>query len=74
MLDKIAMRENPEKFRQLLLKKGIEVDFTEFLHWIKERNSLIFKMEEQKAKKNQISDQIFEIKKKKIIQNLFLSL
>lgn len=64
MLDIQWIRKEPEKIRELIAKRNIEVDFTEFLEQDKKRRDLIHTTEELKAERNRSSALIPQMKKK----------
>ena len=63
MLDINRIRNNPEEVRQALKKRLLDVDFTEFLLWDKNRRSIISESETLKAKKNKVSSEIPSLKR-----------
>lgn len=63
MLDIKMIQDNPQKVRELLEKKGCEVDFTELLSWDEERRKIIADTEKLKAEKNKVSAEIPKLKK-----------
>jgi len=63
MLDVKFIRENPEKVRQGLLNKNAKDIVDEVLALDEERRTFISKTEDLKAKKNQVSAQIPQMKK-----------
>lgn len=63
MLDIKMIQDNPQKVRELLEKKGCEVDFTELLSWDEERRKIIAETEKLKAEKNKVSAEIPKLKK-----------
>lgn len=64
MLDLNLIRENPEKVRKALLKRMDEIDFTELLKWDKERRELLVQVETLQSKKNNVSKDIAQSKRK----------
>ena len=46
MLDLVMIRKHPEEVAALLARKGVEIDFTDFLAADEERRSLIYKNEQ----------------------------
>ncbi len=72
MIDINLIRNDSDTVKKALLKRGCEVDFSEFLELDKKRRSLITETENLKAEKNKVSAQIPVLKKQKIdIQTLF---
>ncbi len=63
MLDLKLIREKPEDVRTALLKRMDELDFTELLEWDRRRRQLIQQTEDLKAKRNNVSGQIPQLKK-----------
>ena len=63
MLDLKAILENKEKFEKLLKNKGCDVDFTPVINLSNERKSLLFEVEECKAKQNKLSASVPQLKK-----------
>src|SRR6056297_2504378 len=63
MLDIKLIRNNEKKVKQALEKRGIDVNFDEFLILEKERRKLIGKGEGLKAEKNRVSSLIPKMKK-----------
>lgn len=65
MLDIQMIRKEAPKVQELLARKGCNVDFTEFLNKDKSRRDLIAAVENLKARRNQVSAQIPQLKKAK---------
>ena len=63
MLDIKMICDNPEKVQNSLAKKGCIVDFSELLQWVKDRKTLLQKVESDKAERNKVSAQIPALKK-----------
>jgi seryl-tRNA synthetase len=63
MLDINLIREKPEEAREALLKRGIEVDFTELLERDGRRRALIVESDELKARRNRVSKEIAGLKR-----------
>ena len=63
MLDIKLIKEKPEEVRQALLKRMAEVDLTPMLQWDEQRRGLIQETEALKARRNQASAQIPQLKK-----------
>ncbi|HHV42634.1 MAG TPA: serine--tRNA ligase [Clostridiaceae bacterium] len=63
MLDLVMIRKHPEEVAALLARKGVEIDFTDFLAADEERRSLIYKNEQLKAERNRTSAEIPKLKK-----------
>lgn len=55
--------ENPQKVKELLARKGCEVDFTQLLEWVQQRKTLLQQVEMDKAERNKVSAQIPALKK-----------
>ncbi len=55
MLDVNLIRKDPDMVRDLLSRKGFEVDFSEYLEKDRARRDLIFRTEQLKAEKNKVS-------------------
>lgn len=66
MLDVNKIRENPKDVQKALLKRGVEVDFSDFLDWDDKRKSIIYQSEQMKAERNKVSSEIPIMKKKGI--------
>ncbi|HHV60165.1 MAG TPA: serine--tRNA ligase [Clostridiaceae bacterium] len=63
MLDINYIREKPDEVRDALLKRMVDVDFTEMLSWDKKRRELLVETENLKAKRNKVSADIPRLKK-----------
>jgi seryl-tRNA synthetase len=63
MIDINLIRNEPEKVKEALLKKGWEVDFTSLLALDKKRRELRQEVEESKAKQNELSASVAKVKK-----------
>lgn len=63
MLDIKMISENPQKVKELLARKGCEVDFTQLLEWVQQRKTLLQQVEMDKAERNKVSAQIPALKK-----------
>ncbi|MFA7672352.1 MAG: serine--tRNA ligase [Clostridia bacterium] len=63
MLDIIRIRNNKEEVEQALLKRNLRVDFTELLEWDTKRRQNIYEVEQMKAQKNVVSNDIPKLKK-----------
>lgn len=63
MIDVNLIRQDAEAVRQRYLRRGKDIDFTEFLQLDEERKSLIAKVEGMKAQRNKVSAQIPQLKK-----------
>jgi len=63
MIDINLIRENPEKVRNALLKRMVDVDFTQLLEWDKERRRLLTETEAMKAERNKVNALIPRMKK-----------
>jgi len=64
MLDINLIRENTKKVEEALSKRMDKIDFTELLQWDEERRKLIFDIDVLKNKKNLVSKEIPELKRK----------
>jgi len=65
MLDIKFVRANPEKLKEALDKRGYQIDFEEFLSLEKERLALLREIEQKRAIRNSVSQEIARIKKLK---------
>ncbi len=65
MIDINDVRNKTDMVKEALLKRGLQVDFTQFLEWDKERRGLLTETENLKAEKNRVSDKIPVLKKQK---------
>ena len=63
MLDLNLIRNDAQKVKEALAKKGYEVDFTELLQWDQERKSAKQNVETLKAQRNKVSGEIPKLKK-----------
>ncbi len=63
MLDLNLIREDPDRVRRGLLKRGADVDFTRLLASDTMRRDLIARSEELKAKRNKVSADVPRLKK-----------
>jgi len=64
MLDLNLIRKNTEKVKESLSKRMDNIDFTELLEWDDERRKLIIDIDVLKSKKNKVSKEIPELKRK----------
>ncbi|MDI9460990.1 MAG: serine--tRNA ligase [Saccharofermentanales bacterium] len=64
MLDLVMIRKNPEEVAAKLARKGLVIDFTEFLAADEERRALIFQNEQLKAERNKTSAEIPKLKRR----------
>jgi len=64
MLDLNLIRENTQKVKEALSKRMDNIDFSELLQWDEERRKLIFDIDVLKSKKNKVSKEIPELKRK----------
>ena len=71
MLDIKFIRQNPEKVKQALSKKGVKVDIDQLLGVDKKRRENITALEEMLAQKNKASKQIPATKDQKKEKKLF---
>ncbi len=65
MLDIKFVRANPDKVIDALQKRGYEINFDEFLSLEQERLSLLREIEEKRAVRNSVSQEIAKLKKEK---------
>lgn len=65
MIDEKWINNDPEAVKAALLKRGFEVDFTEYLELKQLRNLLIIKIEEIRASRNKLSKSIGQYKREK---------
>ena len=63
MLDLNLIKNNPEYVSKALSKKGWDVDFTETIQKMNQRVELLQKVEGMKAKRNQLSASVPQVKK-----------
>ena len=63
MIDVNLIRQDAEAVRQRYLKRGKDIDFSEFLALDEERKALIAETEAMKAKRNKVSGEIPKLKK-----------
>ncbi|GAQ94309.1 seryl-tRNA synthetase [Thermodesulfovibrio aggregans] len=63
MLDLKFIRENPEKVKDALQKRGYEINFDEFLSLEDKRLSLLREIENKRAIRNSVSQEIANLKK-----------
>lgn len=63
MLDIKRLRSEPEAVKQALERRGIEAPLDEFIELDKKRREVIVEVEEKKALRNQVSDEIAVAKK-----------
>jgi len=63
MLDLKRIRQEPETVRELLRKKHVEVDFTPLLDWDQKRRELLAEVEQLKAERNRVSEEVARRKK-----------
>ncbi|MBW9159278.1 serine--tRNA ligase [Clostridium tagluense] len=64
MLDLNLIRENTQMVKEALSKRMDNIDFDELLQWDAERRKLIFDIDILKNKKNKVSKEIPELKRK----------
>ncbi|MGH4122203.1 MAG: serine--tRNA ligase [Clostridium sp.] len=75
MLDLNLIRENPQMVKQALSKRMDNIDFDELLQWDAERRKLIFDIDILKSRKNKVSKEIPELKRKgKNIESYYLEM
>lgn len=65
MLDIKFVRANPEKLKEALDKRGYQIDFEEFLSLERERLALLREIEQKRAIRNSVSQEIAQLKKLK---------
>jgi len=65
MIDEKWIINNPDEVKKALLKRGFEVDFSEYLELKQLRNSLLKKIEEVRALRNKLSKSIGQYKREK---------
>lgn len=65
MLDIKFVRANPEKIKEALNKRGYKIDFEEFLSLEEERLALLREIEQKRAVRNTVSQEIAVLKKAK---------
>jgi len=65
MLDIKFVRANPEKLKEALDKRGYQIDFEEFLSLERERLLLLREIEQKRAIRNSVSQEIAHLKKLK---------
>ncbi len=63
MIDINLIRDNPEKVRNSLSKRVVEIDFSGLLLWDKKRRKLIFDADQLREDKNRVSSEIASMKK-----------
>lgn len=63
MLDRRLLREDPERVRYGLARRGIELDFGPILEQEEKRRDLLRQIEGLKAERNAVSDQIGRLKR-----------
>lgn len=63
MIDVNLIRQDHEAIRQRYLRRGKEIDFTEFLQLDEQRKALISSTEAMKAERNKVSAEIPKLKK-----------
>ena len=65
MLDIKFVRENPEKIKEALKKRGYNIDFDSFLSMEEERLKFLREIENKRAIRNAVSQEIAKLKKSK---------
>ncbi|MGN1066769.1 MAG: serine--tRNA ligase [Candidatus Fimimonas sp.] len=63
MIDVNLIRQNPQAVRERYLKRGKDIDFSDFLKWDEERKQIIAEGEAMKAQRNRVSAEIPKLKK-----------
>lgn len=63
MIDVNLIRQNPQAIRERYLKRGKDIDFTDFLKWDEERKQIIAQVETMKAQRNKVSAEVPKLKK-----------
>ena len=66
MLDLRLIRQDPEAIREMLRKRGEDAPLDELLELDNQRRKLIGEVEQLKAKRNAVSDQIAAMKRNKL--------
>jgi seryl-tRNA synthetase len=65
MLDIKAIRENPDLFKELLKKRNQDTNLDALLELDSQRRNVLRKVEDLKAERNKVSEEISQLKKKK---------
>lgn len=65
MLDLNFIRQNPDLIRKMLRKRGEDDSLEQLLELDQQRRELLIEVEQLKAKRNKVSDQIAELKRNK---------
>ncbi len=63
MIDVNLIRNDAQAVRERYLKRGKDIDFTEFLRWDEQRKQIIARVEAMKAQRNKVSAEIPKLKK-----------
>ncbi len=63
MIDVNLIRQNAQAVRERYLKRGKDIDFTDFLKWDEKRKQIIAEVESMKAQRNKVSAEIPKLKK-----------
>ena len=63
MIDVNLIRQDAQAIHDRYLKRGKDIDFTEFLKWDEQRKAIIAEVEAMKAQRNKVSAQIPQLKK-----------
>ncbi|MDD4290738.1 MAG: serine--tRNA ligase [Clostridia bacterium] len=63
MIDVNLIKTNTEYVKNALMKKGYDVDFTEYLEWDRQRRQSVAEVEALKAERNKVSAEIPKLKK-----------
>ncbi|MCB2291102.1 serine--tRNA ligase [Clostridium sp. CS001] len=75
MLDLNLIRKDTDKVKEALSKRMDHIDFTELLEWDAERRKLIIDIDILKGRKNKVSKEIPELKRKgENIESLYLEM
>ena len=63
MIDINLIRQDAQAVHDRYLKRGKDIDFSEFLVWDEQRKAMIAQVESMKAQRNKVSAQIPQLKK-----------
>ena len=73
MIDLKFIRENPDQFRQAMVKRGKDFDPAELLHLDQQRRLLLTQSETLKARRNEMSGEIAALRREKKPADLLIS-
>ena len=73
MIDINKIRNNKEKIEKALLKRIDNVNLDQILNWDKEKRQIGTLMDEYRAKRNKVSDEIRKLKKENPSSKIFCS-